>query len=378
MKSAKNVKASPTELSSRNRSLLGIYSAQMETAADNIISGSSSRSTQRQALLFKTEGIPAMQVSLLNPDPVAAILDSWVFIFQMRGYMERPDIKQAFGQLSPIIDETLNNMDAEMEQLVRMAAPAANLSDLRKRAVTWATNHPIRAGLSGRQSVDPDLIRIVGETDLRIGALLQNVNEQLGNLTARLDAYSIYLPKQARWQAELLATDISQDPQAKEVGSNLMEVSGALTRTATHIDGLPDVIKKARSAVTADVDAQRQAAQTFLRDERIDTFADLHQERVATIAELRNERLAATEDLRGERREVFEGLNNQEQLLTRDLDAISAKAIQDFDIRSRSLIDHLFLRALELVLITIALCFLLVLISIRWIVKRYAERRLVP
>ena len=374
MKSAKNLKASATELSSRNQSLLGIYSAEVEAGADEIISDSSSIVAQRQALAWKANAIPAMQASLLNPDPLSAILDTWVFLFQMRAYMERPAIKNNFGQSYPVVTATLHHMDAEMEQLVRTAAPAANVADLRAKVDTWATDHPIRAELAGRESVDPELIRIVGETDLGIGSLLQNVEERLGDITARLDVYNIYLPKQARWQAELLLSDISQDPQVEAAKSNLVGLSDALANTASRMDQLPEFMNQARAAVKSDVQEQRLAAQTFLRGERLETIDALHQERVGTVADLHNERLAATEDIRGERRAVFEELNNQEQAIIRDLDNTSEKVMRDFDTRSRRLIDHFFLRALELVLFTILLCSLLAWILLRWFVSRYAAR----
>lgn len=374
MKSAKNVKASPTELSSRRQSLLGIYSAEIEAAADQIIKESPSTAARHQALVWKAEAIPALQVSLLNPDPIGAILDTWVFIFQMRAYMARPEIKDSFGESYPVVSETLNSMEAEMEQLVRTVAPAANIAALRKRADTWATDHPIRAGLPGRQSVDPELIRIVGEADLGVGALLQNANETLGDLASRLDAYNMYLPKQARWQAELWFNDMSQDPQLADVKSNLMNLSGAAATTAARMDQLPELMEHARVAVRGDVDTQRLAAQSFLRNERLETLDALHQERVDTVAELRSERLAATEDLRGERREVFDALNDQEQNVMRDLNTASANAIQDFNAKSRALIDHFFLRALELVLFTTLLCSLLVWLLLRWFVSRLTVR----
>src|ERR1700750_63577 len=97
LKSAKNITSSAPELSSRNQSLLALYSAEIEATADKVISESHSSAAQRQALLWKAEAIPVMQSSLLNPDPVAAVLDTWAFIFQMTEYMERPASKQRMG-----------------------------------------------------------------------------------------------------------------------------------------------------------------------------------------------------------------------------------------------------------------------------------------
>lgn len=202
LKSTNNVQSSAPELSSWNQSMLALYSAEIEVAADRIISESPSPAAQRQALVWKAEAIPVMQTCLLNTDPVAAVLDTWAFIFQMTAFMERPALKQKLGESYPVVAETLRNMDAEMEQLVRLGAPTANVADLRQRVGAWAEAHPIQASLVGRQSADPDVIRKVGQSDLGLTTSIKTLAEGLGDFTARLDSYNVYLPKQARWQAD--------------------------------------------------------------------------------------------------------------------------------------------------------------------------------
>lgn len=363
--SAKNLEASPTELSSRNQSLLGVYSAEIETAADKIILESSSTVVQREALAWKAEAIPVLQASLLNPDPVAAVFDTWVFLFQMRAYLERPILKEGFGDFHSVATATLTEMDLQMEQLIRTAAPEANIDDLRHRAEAWARAHPIQTGLAGRQSVDPEIVRRVGESDLRMTSVLRSVDERLGDLSARLDAYNVYLPKQARWQAELWLGDIARNSQFGAARNNITSVSDALAKTSNNIDRLPEFMTQARQAVRGDIEGQRLAAQGFLRDERVQTLDALQQERVAAVAALDNERVAATEDLRGERKQIFEDLRRQEILVIEDLNASVERAMQEFDAKNRRLIDHLFLRAVELVFLTVALCSLAAWILLR-------------
>jgi hypothetical protein len=371
IKSAKNVKSSAAELSSRNQSLLSLYSAEIENAADKIIFESPSAVARRQALVWKAEAIPVMQTSLLNTDPVAAVFDTWVFIFQMAAYMERPAVKEGFGELHSVVTATLKNMDTEMEHLVLVAAPAANITDLRQKAGAWAEAHPIQAGLAGRPSADPEIIRRVGESDLGTMASLKALGESLGDLAARLNSYNAYLPKQTRWQAELLLMDIRRDPQVEAVMSNFVAVSGALAKTSSSMDRMPELIGQAREAVRADVEGQRLAAQAFLRDERLETLASFRQERIATVAAMRSERLAATSDLRGERQVVLDALHNEEVAVMNDFNAASEKAIKDLDAKGRGLIDHFFLRALELGLLMVVLCFL-----VAWILlRRFAARR---
>lgn len=362
---AKNVKASASELSSRNQTLLARYSSEIETAADEIILESPSPSARRQSLVWKSEAIPVLQVSLLNDDPIAAIVDTWAFLFQMSTYMEQPRIKEGFGQLQAIPSATIKKMDAEMERLILTAAPSANISYLRQTISAWAAAHPIQAGLNGRESADADLIRQTSQEELGALASIKALQESMGDITARLDSYNAYLPKQARWQAELMVMDLTRAPEMGSAATNFTLLTRALVNTSNNLDRLPDLAGKAREVALADVQGQRLAAQEFLREERGQIIDALTQQRVAAMADLRGERLAATADLRGERQIILDSLHTEETGAMKDLNSLSQKTLDDFDKRSHRLIDHLFWRALELVLIAIAFTFFLVWVFLR-------------
>ena len=360
IKSTKNVQSSAPELSSRNQSMLALYSAEIEVAADKIISESPSPTAQRQALVWKAEAIPVMQTSLLNTDPVAAVLDTWAFIFQMTAYMERPALKEKLGESYPVVADTLRNMEAEMEQVVRLGAPTANVADLRQRVVAWADAHPIQASLAGRQSVDPDVIRKAGQSDLGVTTSIKTLAEAMGDFTARLDSYNVYLPKQARWQAELLLTDFTHDPQISTAMSDFAALSESAAKASGNIDRLPELVDQTRKAFEADVDGERLSAQAFVREERLSALYDLQEQRIATIDALHTERLATTAQIREEREAALKELRGQEIAVMNEFKAFSEKKIQDLDTRGRSLINFFFLRALELMLLTLVLCSLLV------------------
>jgi hypothetical protein len=371
---AKNVMSSVPELSARNQSLLALYSAEIETAADRIISESPSPATRRQALEWKAEAIPVMQTSLLKTDPVAAVLDAWAFIFQMNAYMARPAVKQTLEEFHPVVAETLTNMDAEMERVVRAVAPDANVADLRQRVSAWAEAHPVQFSLAGRQSADPDVIKKAGEADLGTMASIKALGESIGDLTARLDAYNVYAPKQARWQAELLLSDVARNPQVSTALSNFVVLSNTAAKASSSMDRIPEVVGQAREAVRADIEGQRLSTQAFLREERLQTLDALQQERIATVAAMRDERLAATADLRGERQVVLDAIRNDEVAVMNDLRTMSGKAVQDLDVRGRKLIDHFFLRALELMLLTLVLFSLMAWILLRRFSSRPRDR----
>jgi hypothetical protein len=261
-------------------------------------------------------------------------------------------------------------MEADMQRLVQTAAPSADLAAGRQKVASWADANPIETGLAGRTSADTELIR-AEQSAMGAVAAVRAIEESIGDLTARLDSYNAYLPKQARWQAELMLSDVASDPQVGKAMSNLGAVSNALEKTSTGMEHMPDLVGQTRTAVLADVNGQRLATQAFLRQERLETLDALHRERIATIADMRNERLAATADLRGERQVVLDALHNEQVEAIKGVETISDKELKDFDTRARGLIDHFFVRAVEILLLALVLCFLAVWILLR----RLAPRR---
>jgi len=203
-------------------------------------------------------------------------------------------------------------------------------------------------------------------------ASVKAIGESIGDLNARLDSYNAYLPKQARWQAELLLSDLARNPQLSATMSNIADLSSTLARTTASMEQLPEFGSDLHKAVLADVESQRLAGQSFLREERVQAFDALNQQRIQTLADLRRERLAATEDLRNERQIILNALHSNEEAFMRDVNATAAKMLADSDIQARGLIDHFFLRAFELVLITLVLCALVIWLFLR---RAAVERR---
>jgi len=355
VKAAKNVNSSAAELSLRNQSLLGMYSAEIESAADKIMFESPTTEGRRQALAWKAEAIPILQNTMLKTDPVAAMVDTWAFVYQMKNYFQQPALQTQLGQLQPVAADTVSRMDAQMEQLVRTAAPTANIADMRKRIESWAAEHPIQRGLPGRESMDAELIDRVGKSVLGPVASVRALEQGMGDLTARLDAYNVYTPKQARWQAELLLSDLGQDPHVATAMSSLGAISDAAGKASGNIDRMPELMQQARAAVLADVQGQRLAVQDFVDQQRALTLSALRQERIATLAALNGERLGATSDLRGERQVVLAALHNEQVEAMNSIRGMSEATIKEMDNRGRVLIDHFFVRALELILLTLVL-----------------------
>jgi len=370
MQARPNVKASATELSARNQSLLAIYSAEIESAADQIISESQSPLARRQALLWKIEAIPTMQTAMLTSDPIVAATDSWVFIFQMKDYMQLPAVKQGFGEFDSVVSATLTNMDTEMQNLVQTAAPAANVEEIRQSMASWAKAHPVHPNLAGRHSIEGEQIREVGELSLGTRASIKTMVESLGDLGNRLDAYNAYLPKQARWQAELMLSDLARAPEFSSALANAATLTDALAKTSNTMEQMPELVDHTRAGVMSDVDRQRLAAQEFVKGEREQIFDSIARERLALTADINRQRAVATADLHAEVQTGLKALHDERVGAMDDARATADHTVKDFDLHAKSLMTRFFVYGAVFTLLTLALATL-----IAWVLLKHFGRR---
>jgi hypothetical protein len=308
-----------------------------------------------------------MQTSLLNSDPIAAVLDTWAFVFQMTAFMEGPEWKNTMGDFYPVVTGTFRNMNVQMERLVQSAAPKANMAAVRERIRSWAEANPIQDSLASRQSAEADIIKMVGETTFGTMGSIKSLAKSMGDLSARLDSYNLYLPKQARWHAELFLEDLKGDSQVNSALSDIHALSDTATKFDSERLSLQQFVHQERVQTL-------NTALTAVHAERLGTLDTVERQRIATLAALHAERLAATADLRGERQSVLDALRDQEVATVSELRATSEKEIQNVDTKGRDLIDHLFLRAVELMLITLVLFSLVAWIMLRRFSTRSRDR----
>ena len=110
--------------------------------------------------------------------------------------------------------------------------------------------------------------------------------QQSRELAERVVAYAERAPTRMRWQAELLALEVQEQPAPQELLANTTRVSRSIETISKTVEGLPEL-----------VNAQREAAIAQL-------FAGVAAEREAILAEL-EAKTATVETLLGQLRETM-------------------------------------------------------------------------
>jgi hypothetical protein len=201
-------------------------------------------------------------------------------------------------------------------------------------------------------------------------ASIRALGESLGDLTDRLDSYNTYLPKQARWQAELMLSDVARSPGVSSALSNAATLTDALAKTSNSMEQMPELVGQTRAAVMADVDRQRLAAQSFVQEEREQIFNALARERVALTTDINRQRAVATADMQAEVQTGLKALHDERIGAMNDARVAAANALQDFDSRAHNLMNRFFLYGAVFTLLTLSVAAL-----VTWLLlKRFARR----
>lgn len=73
--------------------------------------------------MWLTNGIPAMQQALFQPDPLAALLDDWFLVAQMRHYFARAAEHGMPPHLQELATRVLDDMASDIRLVIEYSGP---------------------------------------------------------------------------------------------------------------------------------------------------------------------------------------------------------------------------------------------------------------
>jgi hypothetical protein len=219
-----------------------------------------------------------------------------------------------------------------------------------------AAELPVADTFASRRSTVGLLAEFTARTGARGLGAITSIQEDLDDLTERLDVYVAHLPKQGRWQAELLLLEVLGDTGT---------LAGGIREAAPipiQLDAVPPWVEELPDEIAAIVDAEHRRLETWIRAERLDTLRFVTAEREAVLAAVAAERALVLDVVASEREAVFEAVSAERAAA---LDGIRAIA-RDTLVEARSeVIDHAVFRLAQLLGGFGVLAFLAALVLVR-------------
>ncbi|NVJ21363.1 MULTISPECIES: chemotaxis protein [Myxococcus] len=279
-------------LRTRVRDMARRFSGLLEVSADEIAARSGSESVRAAMTTFKINSVPAMQAALLQPDPVAALVDAWALLAQLE--LALPEWAVSAGatpEVTAKAERMLREQEAEVEALWKDVSGREDVSPAHKLVHEWAAKNPLVGSLVARVSTVGLLSDVTSQSGLSARATAGALVEDVRDITARVDLYAASLPRQARWQVESMAQEALQMLPAQEAMKDLERVVDTLDQFGGLAAGTPALVARERTAVLNALDAGREALQHFIESERQALMVDVRGERQAILSALHTERV---------------------------------------------------------------------------------------
>lgn len=353
----------PGQLRAQLNDISDAFEGMIEDGADDIMAGSDDPAVRKQALLWKANAIPIIHDTLFHSDPLVAIIDTKAFILQMIQYFETGPGKTAFGPWHETALAVCRDMDEIVKEIGRQLVGDEEERDFYDRLMEWVKNNPITSPNFYRASLTAEIAYIIGDKSVNTFKAMGNLALGMNDIAARLNVYSRHLPKQARWQAELLIYDELPPDSARIVLGQLMVLTESAVRITDVVERSPELIAKEREIILEKVEMERIQVLDALRGEHALARKWLSGERKIVLD-------AIEARVHGVEKEVRDIIASERRALLSEVDAMGEQRIIDAIDYSEQMINRLLLK----VGLACLACFLCVA-ALLWALTRKALRR---
>ncbi len=353
------------------------YASRVEMAADRIIAQTRDTTAHKNALLWKSNGIAACFQAATRRDPLAAFLNIWILNKQSLDLFRQPDSPTLFGDAQSIAVETTLQLEPSFEQVLEKIGREFPIGE--DFATRFAADHPIHNLYFDRASIAEHYTDYVE----RITISNRDLKEVVGDLDGQIDQfhklsamYAEFLPKQARWQAELLVLETIQGDAMQIVLGDLTSATQSIDRVANVVESVPDLVARERDILRQTISEERIATMEDLDRMQSSTMQGLQSMQTDTLQEIRQERIAVMQEIKGEREAILGALQEERISATEDLAEFGGRIVDRLDSsadlkidelakQGLRMTDHFFKRAAQLTLLLLA-----VLAVIWWLHRR--------
>ncbi len=166
---------------------------------------------------------------------------------------------------------------------------------------------------------------------------LEHLAMNVEDISTQVFAYSNHLPKQARWQAELMLEDIEAKEKLNMTFEKMVRLSESFERAVAVLEQSPDLLAR-----------ERIAGINALSNERVKTLEDIDRQRLLSLEWLTNERITVLEALQKERMMVLDALEKERMAALEQIESFGDRISEKIILETKHLIDHFYLRAAQL------------------------------
>lgn len=412
---------SSANLASDLRSFESTFEETVISTADRIRSDSRDQTARDSAIRWKAIALRQIRDHVFEDEPIDGLLETWAYTVRLNDYLSGQQAGRYFG---PHIDEARvvgTESLAAMTKLARAYLPPDDFDRVEAYIQEYARSRPMRGffddSAAAQEPVSYQRLSAVTQlVKLPLSPLLafRSVNKtadsiaQFNNIAERFTDVAEDLPRDLRWQTEIMVDGVLRSDQITTALLSMQRVSDSAERISVVTERLPEETAAAVRSALAEVEASEPMLRGLLTETRtvaIQLRETIEQATVTTTEANRlaeqlertaaawnetaksgslllegverlakpsgnpsasNSRAFDIEDYRRTAEELRLATEEARRLLdqvervqsppvVQDLEQAISNSTQTADARARGLVDHAYQRGLQLLLLIAAL-----------------------
>ncbi len=316
------------------------FDAVVADAASEIEWQAPDREMRKAAVLWKVRMTTECRVATNQPDPAAALIDTWTLCTRMRAYMADGLGKDLFGELQPIAVDAARQLEDRIAHIAETYLPADKFVAAREAVEGYAMEHPIggvfdrkRAPRMSKEKEGQTLLEMM-MTPLEPFRAIGQFNrgaDSLRDMSLTADRFADIvedLPSSVRWQTQLLLMNLEEAEAIRSTLNSMETFSQSTRRIADTAEALPKELREEASAWLDEVEARQGTVQETLSEAR-ETAASIERSvgRVDEIAQRVDRTVNESSEVAGAWRQTAEAV----RLAVAEMNRLKGEDAQEVD-----------------------------------------------
>ncbi len=229
------------------------FLAQVSTAANTIRDASGSREVRRKALTWQVSMPAQAHEAAFTDDPQEAYLFCLTVADLQTEYLTRGDGKDLFGAEQSVAVDAARSLSAAVRKIGERFIPEHDRQELEKQVAKLIENDPIKGAyfaISTRTTItkkaeEQGVISRIVSIPMSPFSALQGVGDtpaairDFSETAAHMASVVEALPRQLKWQTELLLYNVEDRDTVKQGLAAFEEASASLDRMSRTLESLP-------------------------------------------------------------------------------------------------------------------------------------------
>jgi hypothetical protein len=275
----------PTELAleqkdetrERIRGFVDYFRDTIERTATEIEQKAQSKAARQAAVQFRVRLNAQCRAAADQADPGEVLLDLWTLSYRLVDYLTVGKGSQVFGDQQAVAQGAAREITAAIEDLARQSVAKDSFERIRQDVVTYARDNPMKEEFSG-QPVKNFSDQPQGEQALRqliaipfapIAALggVSRTPESVQAVARSMDRFTDVVddfPANARWQLQLLGTNLSETPQFTDTMASVRQLSDSSARLVDVAEAMPKNVRSEAETLLDRVDKSQPEVRATL------------------------------------------------------------------------------------------------------------------